>query len=214
MDQHLRAIRLVTERYRELQGLRLVLGGVSLAGCFGAFALMGAPGGAIGQAIVSAVMIVLSFPGIWLTNRYYATRFGRVVRREGRDWTPWLSLFGITVGSSALNTWSLALGPVTFVVVVIPAAALWVTVRDWPLRSYHVLAALAASVALWFVFTTPLAERSLAEALALAVVGAVYIPVGWLDHRLLTRVMPKRDAAGDGATRSSAPDTERSPDRA
>lgn len=213
MDHQLRAIRLVTERYRELQGLRLVLGGVSLAGCFGAFALMGAPGGAIGQAIVSAVMIGISFPGIWLTDRYYATRFGRVVRREGRDWTPWVSLIGIAFGSSALNTWSLALGPVAFVAVIIPAAALWVSVRDWPLRGYHVFAALAACGALWFVFATPAAERWLAEALAMVVVGAVYIPIGFLDHRLLTTVMPKRDALEDDATRSSAPDTEQSTDR-
>ena len=212
MDQHLRSIRLVTERYRELQGLRLVLVGLALFGCFGAFALLGAPGGTTGQAVVSVTMIAVSFPGMWLADRYYAGRFGRVVRGERRDRSMW-PLVTFTVGSSVLNNW-LSVGPLTFAVAFLAPMALWIAIRDWPLRAHHFLAAFAASVALWVVFTTPLAERPLAEALAMVIIGAVSIPVGVLDHRLLTRVMPKRSAEEEGATRSSAPDTERSTDRA
>lgn len=212
MDQHLRSVRLVTERYRELQGLRLVLGGLAFSSCFGAFALLGAPGGTTGLAVASVSMIAVSLPGMWLADRYYAGRFGRVVHEAGRDWSLW-RIATFVVGSSVLNNW-LSVGPLTFAVAFIPLMALWIAIRDWPLRAHHLLAAFAAPVALWFVLTTSLADRALAEALAMVVVGAVYIPIGILDHRLLTRVMPTRNAVGDGATRSSAPDTERSTDRA
>jgi hypothetical protein len=208
----LKAIQLVTERYAELQGLRMVLLGTAFAGCFGAHAFLGARGGTPGLVLAMGVAFAISLPGMWLLDRYYESRFGRVVRPRQSQGLPWRVMV-VAVGSSVLNNW-LKLGPTTFVLAIMGPLALWVAIRDWPFRAHHFLAAVAAPSAFWLVFTSPPADRPMAEALAMVLTFAVCVPVGLLDHRLLTTVMPKRNAVGEDATRSSAPDTERSTDRA
>ena len=205
MDQRLRSIRLVTERYRDLQGLRMVSVGLAFISCFGTLALLGAPGGTAGLTIAAVAAIALGAPGVWLAERYYVRRFGRVVQDARHDWTTW-RVVAFSASSSLLNNW-LGVGPMTFALTIVGPLSLWVAIRDWPLRWYYVLSTMVCAGAFWLVIGTAPEGRPMAEALAMILLGIVSIPIGWLDHRLLTAVMP-------AATRSSAPDTERSTDRA
>ena len=195
-----KAIRLVTKRYRELQGLRVALAGAAFAICFGVHAISGATGGLTGLVVVMGVAVSIMAPGMWFFDRYYAQRFGRVVQPEGSDWTFWRVMV-VSVYSSVANNW-LGVGPVAIVFTIAAPLALWIAIRDWPWRGYYVFATIATAAALLFACTAAPDIRPLADSLAFVLFGGSYVVVGLLDHRLLTSVM--RSANGEAGLTTSA----------
>ncbi len=191
-DHNYAAIRLVAKRFAELQGLRYVLAGSIFAISGSAFLLAGAPHGFTGLFVTVVAAMTVIFTGMWLLDRYYIWKFGRVVQPE-REKDLW-RVAAIAVGTTLANQ-AFGVGPFTAGFIIAGGFALYIAIRDCPLRSYHVLSSVAAVVALTLTFRTSPAERHLAEAWALAICGTAYIPIGLLDHRLLRSVMRRGDVA-------------------
>ena len=139
MDQHhLDRIRLLSTRFRELQGLRVAFAGVCMTLVIGGY-LIASPqptnDGAMVAMLVSFVPVAAGMPRL---NRYYATTFGRQV------WSPprkWHVFFLIGIGYSWVGWWLHATipaipagAPTTWIVALL---SLWVAIRDWPTRAYY-----------------------------------------------------------------------------
>ena len=190
MDQQLKAIRLITERYTELQGLRLAFPGAMLAVTSGALLIAQARQ----RAVLIAVIITFTamLPCQWLMNRYYTARFGRTVGPPSRVPALW---FVVSMALALITTGKpLGSGQLAATFAVAAAGAFWVAVRDWPLRAYHLLGSAAAAFGASIQFVA-LNSESLprAQATAFFVLGLAYIVAGLLDHRLLISVMRPRD---------------------
>lgn len=186
MVQRLRTIRLVTERYNELQGLRLVIAGAMLAATCGGLLIAQARQRAVLIAII--VTFAAMLPCQSLLTRYYAARFGRIVVQVSRRNGLWL-LAAMAI-ALALSGKPFGPGQLAGVFLIGAAGASWIAIRDWPLRGYHLLGAVAAafgaSIQLMAVHAQSLPS---AQATAFLVFGLAYIPIGFLDHRLLASVM-------------------------
>ena len=186
MHQRLATIRLVTENFRELQGLRLAGVGALNAVAFSGWLLF-APAGTL-QWLLLVVCLVQGFltPGL---NHYYESRFGVV---EGGAWNT-----KVVVGAGLVAAVILTLHRPSFGAVFVPFAALhlWSVVRDFPHRSYHLIAAAGAFAAIAIAASAdPLGpDRSLA--IAVLIHGLSLIVPGLLDHRLLVRTMGRRAPA-------------------
>jgi len=185
-------IRLVAERYRDVRGLRLVVAGSALVAFFGVYVLAGGPGAFAGFVLALACAFGTIAIALQWVDRFYVSRFGRIVHSESSDTAVALSI-GIGIVVTIANQW---LG--TFVLGAVVAAAtmaLWVAIRDWPLRWYYLLGVVPAIVASWIRFRLPGLSREMAEAIGLVIIGASFIPIGFLDHRLLTSVMRPRKSS-------------------
>jgi hypothetical protein len=192
MEHQLETIRLVTERYRDLQGLRLVIAGAMLASTAGGLLMADARQRAVLIALI--VTFIAMMPVLWLVDRYYTAKFGRTVGRPTPIAGWWL--LGAMAVSATLTGKPLGPGQMASVFVIGAAAALWIAIRDWPLRAYHLLGcvsvAFGAAIQLLSLQSDFLPR---AQAIAHLGLGLAYIPIGLLDHRLLTSVM--RDRAGE-----------------
>ncbi len=186
MDQQLKAIRLVTERYRELQGLRTALFGASLILVFGAVLSMAPRGNSWVIPLAVAALLALAIPGDRVLSRYYNSRFGRLVPERGR--TSGLMFVLIVVVLSVMNN-AFDVGLLTAALPIVAGSSLWIVLRDWPIRAHYLLGTLGASAALGPQFMTPPLERSVADALGMVVLGATYVPIGLLDHWILVRTL-------------------------
>jgi hypothetical protein len=187
MDRRLETIRLVTARYEQLKGLRLVLVGVIFATTFGAVALTDPQIGSATVQLAIVVTLVMFVPCQLLLDRYYRSKFGTIVKPASRATGVW---FGVAIGVTALITDKLTgSGPLTGALIIAVAQGLWIAIRDWPLRAHHLLGCLGAAGGVVIQFTAVHGNLPRAQAIAFLVVGLAYIPVGLLDHRLLTSVM-------------------------
>lgn len=188
----LRAVRLISERYWELQGLRTVLVGGLFAACAGLALLTGAAdsldhAAAFGVWMLAAFVLLL--PGMWMLDRYYARTFGRMrpphhARR-----------FGTVVFIASIVGQALGLGMVLFFLA-FAALELWIALRDWPFRRHMLmgaLTALAASGLLWGSGAPDGIEPTL---WAFLLFGTGMVPVGILDHWLLSSVLKPAGRAG------------------
>ena len=191
-DRDYTAIRLVAERYTELQGLRLVLIGSVYAVSAAAYVVGAAPSGVSLLVTVAAALTVI-FTGMWWLDRYYISTFGRVVQPARRQdfWRIAVIVVATTLGNQAFG-----IGPVPVFVMIAGSFALHIAIRDWPLRRHHLLAVVAAAVGICIQFTSPMSSREVAEALGVVICGAAYVPVGLLDHHLLVAVMRVPGRAG------------------
>ena len=188
MNQDLNAIRFVSERYEQLQGLRLVAIGTAGVTCGSAYTLAGAPGGFTGLAYVG-IAFAMIVAGVHLAGRYYTHHLGRIVRPPEARWTPWVPVavtLAITIGTNAFHV-----APLTVAIAFNAGWALWIAIRDWPFRGYYLLAATACAMTLGLRFSM---HSDRADALAIAAIAAVFIVIGLLDHRLLTSAMGSRRA--------------------
>ena len=194
-------IRLVTTRYRELQGLRTV---AAVAACVPLFWLqpyirllryMGSAEAVAGLllSVAPAVLITTAHP---LLNRYYARRFGSVAPQgSGVNLQMWLwaaVLFAsLWLDSSRLGTGS----PSAFLI----AAALWsinIAVRDWPWRGHYVVPAVICGAATWSIAGIPALQAPDLETYARIPVSVGLVACGAaaiLDHRLLVTTLGARD---------------------
>src|SRR5687767_12824450 len=98
MDQRLHQIRLVTERYRDLQGLRLAWGGFMFA-VFGSVLFLTGWTRDLEVLAVLFTMAACIAPGEWLLGRYYRRAFGRLVSVE-RDKVLFWPAMAICVGAA------------------------------------------------------------------------------------------------------------------
>src|SRR5688500_6199885 len=87
MDQHrLNRIRFLSQRFNELQGLRVTFTGLCITIVLGGYmAVSGRPtdNGAMVALVLSFVPVV---PGVWWLNRYYTSTFGRQVSAPTPKW--------------------------------------------------------------------------------------------------------------------------------
>ena len=189
MDQHLDKLRLVAERYSELQGLRLAYAGVVWV-TFGAALATQADVTSLEllAAIVGALALYL--PGNWALRRFYSNRFGRTVvpASQSRRWL--VPALVVMIVTSKLGG-----GQLAGAFVVVAVGSLWIAIRDWPARGYYVVGGIAGALATTAQFAA-LPGVGSHQALGCAIVGLGYIPIGLLDHRLLTSVMRTRREPG------------------
>ena len=189
--EQLETVRLVTERYRDLQGLRVVIAGAMLAATSAGLLIVDAGQRAVLIGLI--VTFVAMIPCMWLVDRYYTAKFGRIVGRVSPIARWWL--LGAMTLSAMLTGNAFGPGQLVGLFVICAAAACWVTIRDWPLRVYHLLGfaavAFGASIQVASLHSD---SQPRAQAIAFLALALAYIPVGLLDHRLLTAVMRPRDA--------------------
>jgi hypothetical protein len=189
MDKHrLDRIRLLSSRFHELHGLRLVVAGAAIMIAVGGYLLAAPAPTNNGAMIALAASFVLMAPGVWWLTRYYAQTFGRQVWKPGRFsllFVPAYLMVGWVLNATIPSI--PAGGPTVATVVVLSA---WVAIRDWPWRAYY----LAAPLAVAAVFTLTASgggaiNPQLTLALLFLTIGASFVPIGILDHMLLVRLL-------------------------
>jgi hypothetical protein len=190
MDRHhLERIRLLSERFHELQGLRVALAGACMALVVGGYVIATPEptnNGAIVAMLVSFVPVVAVMPRL---NRYYATTFGRQVWSAPRKWK-----VSFLIGYFCVAWWLNAAipeipagGPT---VLTVGLFSLWVALRDWPWRAYYLLPAVAVSLGL--AASAPiggLLAPNITLGVMFPVLGASMVAIGVLDHLLLVKLM-------------------------
>lgn len=187
MERELLRIQFVGRRYPELQGLRIVLVGGVFTLVFGAYVV--APpaegGAAIWIALGAAFAVIAS--SMRSVERWYEGQFGRVVPlRDGQSsWKGAASGIGCLLTSMVLR-----IPPAAMAMPMVAWLHLWVAIRDWPYRRYHLFGSITATVST-LLLLTPAAHAApdLAVAAGFLLVGVVTIPIGFLDHQLLVSVM-------------------------
>ena len=189
-EDRLARIRLVSARYRDLQGLRYVCVGMALALTFGGtLALPFVPPGPL-WLTQAAMFLALVVPGHFWLDRYYAATFGRQVpARDHHGVRAGLLVFAaMFVIDAALRT-----GPLAASALIAGVYSLWIAVRDWPFRPHHVSAAVVAAVGV-ALHLSPFgaASPSQATAATMGLLGVTWILIGFLDHRLLVSLMQAR----------------------
>lgn len=202
MDQRLATIRLVTERYTELQGLRVAFAGGLIAAVCGAV-LIATPEPAL-QVVNLALLAAfgVNLVAHLVLARHYRRRYGRTTVSPSRAAMGWFALAlvaVITVVDSRFRT-----GPFAGLLVVGAVSALWIVVRDFPKRAYHLFAVAGSALGAMLMFMasgTPQLGR--AQALGMFVFGLAYIPIGLLDHRLLASTMRRSAASQDEQLRTA-----------
>jgi hypothetical protein len=182
MDPRLAEIRLVAANFRELRGLTASgLGAVNVL-TFSGFLLFGPTrlDTLDWSLLMMLVCLAQGFLMAWM-DRYYQGRFGAV--EGGASSTRIVMSVGVVLALTLTLRWP------SFGAVFIPFAMmeLWIVIRDFPRRGYHLigvagaLAALAVAVA-----ADPLSpDRSVLAAIVIH--GASLIVPGLLDHQLLVR---------------------------
>jgi hypothetical protein len=204
VDEHerLARIRLVTERFNELQGLRAALIGSAFA-----FAMMGCliatgwrdNGIALFVALgLALVLIMLGEP--WLDG-YYAATFGRVAAPSAPE--KWLVPAGVVV-IVALTVFGPHHGGIFLF---LGTRSLWIAIRDWPLSQHHFFSAAAAAIAAATQLTDVARQApDSAFAAGFLLVGVVTTMTGFADHRLLAESVDRR-ARERGNTAGGEPES-------
>ena len=190
MDQHrLNRIRFLSQRFNELQGLRVAFTGLCIALGLGSYLAVTAQPTDNGAMVALVVSFAPVVPGVWWLNRYYTSTFGRQVSVPTPRWwqLAMIPLFGFMVFLNAQFP-SIPAGAPTLMVVAIASA--WVAIRDWPWRAYYLggTAAVALSFAASASGAGILGPGKTLGAMFLAV-GISMVPIGLLDHFLLVRLV-------------------------
>jgi hypothetical protein len=195
----LRRLRLATERYWEMQGLRQVLVGIVFAVVFGGLLIGGVDplrGWAAGAAVLGALAAITA--GMLWLDRYYARVFGRLQpTRAARRFAVWIvpgTLIALMwlhplVGAPPYSLYFLGWG----------AFGCWIAWRDWPLRAHHLLdaaAGLVAGIVQWQV-----GDPITGFLWGLVLIGTAGAVTGMKDHQLLHDILRP-----GGAELGSAPE--------
>lgn len=189
MERDVRKLRFVVEHYPQLQGLRQAVGGLSFVACFGSFALAGSPGGTLGLLITVAGMFAISISGDRLVSRYYQSHFGRVVPPSPRPTSFW---WPVLIGAgSAIVANVFRIGQTAAICAILGALSLWIVRRDWPFRAHYLIGTCAAFAAFEYAISHGGSDNQ-TIAIAFVILGAAWIVVGLLDHRLLTSLVYPR----------------------
>jgi hypothetical protein len=191
MSRDLHRIRLVTERYAELQGLRLVLVGCVFSVLFGGLLLVGGlslNGTTLGVSVGLAFALIV--PGMLWLDRYYERVFGRLSPRAGSH-VKTLIVPGALVALLWLHP---LVGAPRFSLYFLgwAAYALWTVWRDWPYRTYRLLDASAGLLAAFGQWRAAGSDEGFL--LGLAVMGAAGVMTGFRDHRVLAEAVRPAEA--------------------
>jgi hypothetical protein len=193
----LASIRFVTARYRELQGLRTVLDGISLLAVW-TILRWAPPDRRPGTFFLVALLwATFSMWGGARARRYYADHCGRAMRdvHDGYDRSVWALLhapYQLLVASTAISLG----GGFTLLLPILTATTAWQVWRDRPYRMHWLI-----PVAVGAAFTLAFFDvRNLAQAREwhwrLMVAGSLSLMIaGALDHRLLIKNMIGAGAA-------------------
>ena len=190
MDQHrLNRIRFLSQRFNELQGLRVALTGVCIVLGLGSYLAVTPRPTDNGAMIALVLAFVPVIPGVYWLNRYYTSTFGRQVSAPRPKWWHFVMvpLFGLMAFLNAQFP-AIPAGAPTLMVVAIASA--WVAIRDWPWRAYYLggTAAVALSFAASASGAGILGPGTTLGVMFLAV-GISMVPIGLLDHFLLIRLV-------------------------
>ena len=197
MDQRrLERIRLLSTRFHELQGFRIVAAGASMVLGLAVYLLVMPNPTSEGALVALGLSFAPVFPAVWWLNRYYAAAFGRQVMRLPDGWPRKAYLLLIVYFMIAM--WLNARFPE------IPAGAptaaavallsLWVTVRDWPWRGYYASATVAVAIAFAAGASGTIAPGS-RVAVTFLLTGLSMMAIGLLDHRLLVKLVEEARAS-------------------
>jgi hypothetical protein len=189
-QERLERIRLLSRRFRELQGLRVALAGAAMAFVFGGYVLTTPEptyDGAIGALLAWFVIVI---PCVWSMNRYYAARFGRQVPRPRKLGPILIVGFAYSLVGTVLNAWIEGIPTGTPTLAIVAFCSVWLAIRDWPWRAYYLAPTVA--VAIGFAASAPI-SGILAPNMTLPTIfillGVSMVPVGILDHLLLVRLV-------------------------
>jgi hypothetical protein len=143
--------------------------------------------GAMLALLVAMGPIFLSVSSL---NRYYATTFGRQVRKPVKNSRPVIIFYAVYfAGAWALNHLIPAIPAGTPTVATVAVASVWMAIRDWPWRAYYLGAPVA--VAIGFAATQSgfgLLPPGVTLATLFFLIGTAMVPIGLLDHRLLVKL--------------------------
>jgi hypothetical protein len=189
-DDRLRRIRLLSARFRELQGLRIALVGACMALVVGTFLVVAAVPTDAGAMVALLVSFVPAIPGVRWLNRYYATTFGRQeATRPAGKW-PLLLALGYFVVGAWLNATFPAIPPGGPTVATVACLSVWVAIRDWPWRVYYLIAPAAIGIAFAASASGVGAfEPGVTLATIFLALGASMVAIGLLDHSVLVRLV-------------------------
>jgi hypothetical protein len=186
-------IRLVTGRYRDLQGLATVADAAPLL-------LLAAGGYAYHAAWLDrsrSIVLGIAVCGGYLWARftwirrwidaYYANRYGRVQQSVGRP-SPFLMYFQGIVLAPTLHDMGVPVpARVAIVLLVLGGVPGWIVVRDWPYRAHWLLPGAAGVVAAaMFAGVTTHEQVNAWLVPTLCACGVSLALAGLLDHALLT----------------------------
>ena len=189
-DDRLHRIRLLSARFNELQGLRIALFGASVAFSVGAY-LVVAPRPTDTGAMVALLMAVgPAIPGVRWLDRYYATTFGRQVANH----PPILRRIGMFLAFFVTSMWlnarfpGIPAGAPT--VAIVALLSVWVAIRDWPWRTYYLIAPTAVGIAFSASASAGGAfDPGVTLAMIFLALGASMVAIGLLDHWVLMRLV-------------------------
>ena len=190
-QERLERIRLLSRRFRELQGLRIAFVGAALVLVLGGYLITTSKPTDTGAMIAVAISFVLIVPAQWRLNHYYAAKFGRQVSsRPPNYWRFFFIGFAYSVVTSTLNAKIPEIPAGAPSLAFVAMASIWLAIRDWPWRAYYLLATVA--VATGFIASAPVTgvlEPGMTLAAIFLLLGASMVPIGVLDHLLLVRLM-------------------------
>ena len=188
-------IRLVTGRYRELQGLFTIADAglvLVIGGCFGLLAVDPDPGPPF---VIATATLEFGYLGLWLAwilprlKTYYNDHFGRAhagVRYPVASYSM-SAVLGIPILADMHVP---VVVRIAFAFLVLSAYPTWTAVRDWPHRSAWLMPAIVG--ALSAVALAPFGVHRPSAAwqgiVAVSFAGAL-MTAGLFDHLLLVRVL-------------------------
>lgn len=194
-------IQLVTRRFNELQGLwNLAL----CATCLATFAAQpyvrllrySGPAGWVLGLVLSVMPMIAVLALRQVSTGYYRRRFGRVAAPAHVWWTQ-AATVGLLAAAVFLDIVRQGRGGPSALLVAGAVLSLHIVVRDWPFRTYHLLAAVTCAAGAWVSSpsgTFP-APPELAQVNVSILLAANLLPA-YLDHRLLASTLPANpDAA-------------------
>ena len=196
-------IRLVTHYYEDIQGFRRCFLGASLLA--GAWTAQQVPTTGFGFFVPFLVGLGLAVPANLWCDRYYKSRFGRVLQHRD-DAVQRGTRRGIVIGilffiATQLDSRGAGHGLPSALFAVRAANVAWLLIRDWPHRKYLVLDVCAA-VGASAMYIDAQAVRSVEEWLrnyrywaGLGLLGASALVTGVFDHRLLATTLRNRRTA-------------------
>ena len=195
-------LRLLTRRFRELQGLRHVVVLITVLAMIWSQPYLkllryaGPVQAAVG--LIVSVLPCLFVVGAtrWFDDRY-RRQFGRVdARAANLEEVTRLVLIGGALWIDFVRTTARP----SAVLIAGAVLALHVVVRDWPWRAHHLIAAVSCALGAWVTATVParaIAGRPEVLQIALTIVLLSGLVPAWLDHRLLVRTLQTAPSAGE-----------------
>jgi hypothetical protein len=187
----LKRIRIISERFVELQGLRVALAGSIFTLVFGTYLIAEPAHGNVAIWVALALSFAFIVPGELWVRRYYASTFGRLSPQGAGSGSASGVAKGFAMGIGLVVIDKVfGVAPPTGTFLVISLMTLWTGIRDWPLRRHHLGAAAACGCAFLLQLTPEAAAvPDTAIAAGFLLMGAIFVPVGVLDHRLLVSAM-------------------------